>query len=297
MAATSSMAAIPEASVDQATPGLKAVALSKLRCQLEELQQHNADLAADNDRLKDKNVAMQQVWCVYLSHLCRQSGTPKAPVLQLAPWPYACMLLLALSQACDESLAKQSALQLAHRQRVSELEGAVHTLKQQVGRLSLASCGALSTAAVLQAYSCPCQPLITLFPDLPPCCACLLLLLLCLLCLLACFLACLLLLLHGQQLADACSNAEEQQGLVSSARQEVNAVLAGRERRCQELRAEVGGPRFTAMTFAVHRLPGSVLSMLPAQWVAAAPQLHHARQVCRTPGQQSERPLLCRWLL
>jgi hypothetical protein len=43
------------------------------------------------------------------------------------------------------------------------------------------------------------------------------------------------------QLADACSNAEEQQGLVSAARQEVNAVLAGRERRCQELRAEVRG--------------------------------------------------------
>lgn len=64
------MAATPEASVDQATSGLKVVALSKLRCQLEELQQHNADLAADNDRLKDKNAAMQQVWCVYLSHLC-----------------------------------------------------------------------------------------------------------------------------------------------------------------------------------------------------------------------------------
>jgi hypothetical protein len=61
------MAAIPEASVEQATPGLKAVALSKLRCQLEELQQHNADLAADNDRLKDKNAAMQQVWHVCVS--------------------------------------------------------------------------------------------------------------------------------------------------------------------------------------------------------------------------------------
>lgn len=41
------------------------------------------------------------------------------------------------------------------------------------------------------------------------------------------------------QLSDACSNAEEQQGQVSAARQEVIAVLAGREQRCQELRAEV----------------------------------------------------------
>jgi hypothetical protein len=41
------------------------------------------------------------------------------------------------------------------------------------------------------------------------------------------------------QLADACSSAEEQQGQVAAARQEVTAVLAGRERRCQELRAEV----------------------------------------------------------
>lgn len=47
-----------------------------------------------------------------------------------------------------------------------------------------------------------------------------------------CVLACM-------QLADACSSAEEQQGQVAAARQEVNAVLAGRERRCQELRAEV----------------------------------------------------------
>jgi hypothetical protein len=41
------------------------------------------------------------------------------------------------------------------------------------------------------------------------------------------------------QLSDACSNAEEQQGQVAAARQEVIAVLAGREQRCQELRAEV----------------------------------------------------------
>jgi hypothetical protein len=41
--------------------GLKAIALSKLKCQLEELQQHNTDLSADNQRLKDKNCALQQV--------------------------------------------------------------------------------------------------------------------------------------------------------------------------------------------------------------------------------------------
>lgn len=35
-------------------------------------------------------------------------------------------------QACDEQLAKQSALQLAHRQQVAELEDAVHSLRQQV---------------------------------------------------------------------------------------------------------------------------------------------------------------------
>jgi hypothetical protein len=35
-------------------------------------------------------------------------------------------------QACDESLTKQSALQLAHRQQVAELEDAVHSLRQQV---------------------------------------------------------------------------------------------------------------------------------------------------------------------
>jgi len=41
------------------------------------------------------------------------------------------------------------------------------------------------------------------------------------------------------QLADACSNAEEQQAQVAAAREEVHAVLAGREQRCKDLRAEV----------------------------------------------------------
>jgi hypothetical protein len=45
-------------------------------------------------------------------------------------------------QACDESLAKQSALQLAHRQQVSQLEDAVHVLKQQV-------CGSATVVVVL----------------------------------------------------------------------------------------------------------------------------------------------------
>lgn len=52
-------------------------------------------------------------------------------------------------------------------------------------------------------------------------------------------LSCILPAVLAIQLADARSSADEQQGQVAAARQEVNAVLAGRERRCQELRAEV----------------------------------------------------------
>jgi hypothetical protein len=41
--------------------GLKTIALSKLKCQLEEVQQHNTDLSAENARLKNKSCALQQV--------------------------------------------------------------------------------------------------------------------------------------------------------------------------------------------------------------------------------------------
>lgn len=41
--------------------GLKAVALSKLKAQLEEVQQHNTALSTENDTLKDKYTALQQV--------------------------------------------------------------------------------------------------------------------------------------------------------------------------------------------------------------------------------------------
>lgn len=43
------------------------------------------------------------------------------------------------------------------------------------------------------------------------------------------------------QLAEACSSTEENKQLVEAAREEVHAVLSGREQRCQALRAEVGG--------------------------------------------------------
>lgn len=46
-------------------------------------------------------------------------------------------------------------------------------------------------------------------------------------------------LVNVKQLADACSNAEEQQAQVAAAREEVHAVLAAREQRCKDLRAEV----------------------------------------------------------
>jgi len=41
--------------------GLKAVALSKLKAQLEEVQQHNTALSSENDTLKDKCAVLQQV--------------------------------------------------------------------------------------------------------------------------------------------------------------------------------------------------------------------------------------------
>jgi hypothetical protein len=47
------------------------------------------------------------------------------------------MVVAAALQACDESLAKQSALQLAHRQQVAQLEDAVHVLKQQVSEAAV----------------------------------------------------------------------------------------------------------------------------------------------------------------
>jgi hypothetical protein len=72
----------------------------------------------------------------------------------------------------------------------------------------------------------------------------------------------------AMQLADACSSAEEQQGHVAAARQEVNAVLAGRERRCQELRAEVRASWGGDSTAEQHKL--SRQSVAAAQRVLQA---------------------------
>lgn len=52
---------MPGVAATEEAPALKAVALSKLKCQLEELQQHNSELSAENDRVKNKNAALQQV--------------------------------------------------------------------------------------------------------------------------------------------------------------------------------------------------------------------------------------------
>lgn len=57
---------MPGVAATEEAPALKAVALSKLKCQLEELQQHNNELSADNDKLKNKNAALQQV-CTLLA--------------------------------------------------------------------------------------------------------------------------------------------------------------------------------------------------------------------------------------
>lgn len=52
---------MPGVSATDETPCLKAVALSKLKCQVEELQQHNTHLTADNQGLRQKITALQQV--------------------------------------------------------------------------------------------------------------------------------------------------------------------------------------------------------------------------------------------
>jgi hypothetical protein len=53
---------MPGSATDEA-PALKALALSKLKCQVEELQQHNGHLTADNEGLRQKITALQQVQC------------------------------------------------------------------------------------------------------------------------------------------------------------------------------------------------------------------------------------------
>lgn len=117
--------------------GLKAIALSKLKCQLEEVQQHNTDLTAENLRLKNKNCALQQVRNDFMKQLHKLPSTSHVNSTCILPVhctfkPCNVAPVAVAAQTCDESLAKQSALQLAHRQQVAQLEDAVHVLKHQV---------------------------------------------------------------------------------------------------------------------------------------------------------------------
>lgn len=158
--------AMPGVSAEAGSGGLKAVALSKLTCQLEELQQQSTNLEKDNLCLRNKNAELQQV-CAQQPTLLGTSPPVHCWQQQLDVHPYDSMpaemqtkdsafsseqlgnpgwfsnSFFPILQVCDESLARQSALQLAHRQQVSELQDTVQGLKQQVS-----SC--LATAFNLQ---------------------------------------------------------------------------------------------------------------------------------------------------
>jgi hypothetical protein len=121
-----------------------AVAVAKLRAAVEDLQEQNSVLKGDAARLQHQVDSLQQV----MPWLCSQLLTAEypcstAPGCALACNQAATLHMHHMTQACDDSLAQQSALKLAHRQEVSSLQDTLQGLQQQVS----AACGMACTRA------------------------------------------------------------------------------------------------------------------------------------------------------